>query len=283
MKLYFAGGESTINYQNILLGGGRNMLMSVLSTLPKNKQGWIDDNWDDLSQFECIFLDSGAFSAFTLGIDIDINNYIAYLKKYQNKLTVYATLDVIGCEKGSAENQDYMIDQGVSPLPIFHSTQSKKDSSENFTIFEEQCDRYDYIGLGGGAGTTASFEETCRFFDRCFKIIGRHWKNGKKIKIHGLGVTSQKMLERYPFYSVDSTSWLAGQQYGSLYRWENKKLQQSSYREKSVMKFINYGLIDPIKENYAYKERVQNNVREFVKMGDFITDLWAKRGIVWDD
>ena len=42
------------------------------------------------------FLDSGAFSAFTQGAEIDIQEYIEFIKEHKDYLEAYANLDVIG-------------------------------------------------------------------------------------------------------------------------------------------------------------------------------------------
>ena len=42
-----------------------------------------------------IFIDSGAYSAFTRGIKIDIDEYISFLNKYHSSFDLYASLDVI--------------------------------------------------------------------------------------------------------------------------------------------------------------------------------------------
>ncbi len=49
-----------------------------------------------------VFLDSGAFTAWTKRVEIDIQKYIEFIKQNQDVLTVYANLDVI------------------SPRPFFH-------------------------------------------------------------------------------------------------------------------------------------------------------------------
>ena len=43
-----------------------------------------------------LFLDSGAFSAFTQKVTIDIQEYIAFIKEHEDIIDVYANLDVIG-------------------------------------------------------------------------------------------------------------------------------------------------------------------------------------------
>ena len=48
-----------------------------------------------------VFLDSGAFSAWTRGMEIDIQKYIEFIKQNQDIITVYANLDVISKDRFS--------------------------------------------------------------------------------------------------------------------------------------------------------------------------------------
>ena len=67
-----------------------------------------------------LFLDSGAFSAFTQGAEINIVDYIAFIKKNKKYIETYAVLDVIGSAEKTWENQRIMEKAGLSPLPCFH-------------------------------------------------------------------------------------------------------------------------------------------------------------------
>jgi len=62
-----------------------------------------------------IFLDSGAFSAYTQKAVIKLDDYIAFIKKYAKYITVYANLDVIGDAEATLKNQKLMERQGSSP------------------------------------------------------------------------------------------------------------------------------------------------------------------------
>ena len=53
-----------------------------------------------------IFIDSGGFSAKTQGAEIDLSAYVAFLKRYAHRITVYANLDVIGDATSKVSNMD---------------------------------------------------------------------------------------------------------------------------------------------------------------------------------
>lgn len=173
-----------------------------------------------------LFLDSGAFSALTQGIEINIYQYIDFIKKHLDVLEVYATLDFIPkkdtgpSKKMSAEktleNQRIMEEAGLSPLPCFHV-------GEPLEYLEYYIKNYDYITLGGMVGKQKG--TLIPWLDLVFeKFICD--KNGMpKVKVHGFGLTSLSLMLRYPWYSVDSTSWVMTSRMGSIYvpRYRNGK------------------------------------------------------------
>ena len=51
--------------------------------------------------------------------------------------------------------------------------------------------------------------------------------DGYGTKVHGLGYTASDVLD-YGFYSVDSSSWLSGGRYGTVYNFKGGKLYQKN-------------------------------------------------------
>ena len=45
-----------------------------------------------------LFLDSGAYSAWTQGVEINIRDYIDFIKQHQDIIDIYANLDVISID-----------------------------------------------------------------------------------------------------------------------------------------------------------------------------------------
>lgn len=163
-----------------------------------------------------LFLDSGAFSAWTQKTKIDIDEYITFIKKHQDLIGIYANLDVIGVggkqpnrltAELTLENQRIMEENGLSPLPCFHF-------GEPFEFLEYYVKNYDYLALGvaGNSGNTL-----VPWLNRCFAEYICDDQGLPKVKVHGFAVTSLKLMVRYPWYSVDSTSWALTGGMGSIY------------------------------------------------------------------
>lgn len=154
-----------------------------------------------------LFLDSGAFSAFTKNIEIDIYKYIDFIKEHIGIIDIYANLDVIGDAEATWKNQKIMEAEGLTPIPTFHL-------KEDFSYLDRYIKNYNYIALGGiaQAGRSAS-----NWMDQCFDRICDTPDHLPKCKVHGFAVTSLKLMLRYPWYSVDSTSWVITSRVGSVY------------------------------------------------------------------
>ena len=156
-----------------------------------------------------LFLDSGAFSAKYQNVKIDIHKYIAFIQENQNIIDVYANLDEIGSAKKTFENQKIMEKEGLTPLPVYHL-------EDPIDYLHYYVNNYNYICIGGMArGATANIRT--EFLDECFKIVCDTPDKLHKCKVHGFGLTSLALMLRYPWYSVDSTSWVVTGRMGSIY------------------------------------------------------------------
>ncbi len=155
-----------------------------------------------------LFLDSGAFSAFTQGVSIDIQEYIAFIKQHLDIISVYANLDVIGDAEGTLRNQKIMERAGLNPLPCFHY-------GEPLKFLDYYLSNYEYLALGGMVPIPNM--ELAGWLDDLFCNRICSSDGLPRVKVHGFGLTSLKLMLRYPWYSVDSTSWVVTGRLGSVY------------------------------------------------------------------
>ena len=271
MKLYFAGYSAYSDEAK--KAGLQNLLESYLTFRDKSgKSEFIQWHKKRGLLGKSIFLDSGAFSAWTRKIPINIDDYATFVKKYRPYLAVYANLDVIGDAKGTKKNQRYLESKGLHPLATFHIGSSYKE-------LERMTKEYDYIALGGLVGVPKL--RRIKHLDKCFRIIRL------KSKIHGFGVGDLELMLRYPFYSVDNTNWILGGRVGAVYSFDKEtfKLQSTWYKDKRIFDRIRkvdvYKFFD--KENKAHKNRTLENAFVFREMEIFVTHVWEKRGIKWQN
>lgn len=155
-----------------------------------------------------LFLDSGAFSAFSQGITIDLDEYIQFIQEHDRYLQVYANLDVIGDPEATWRNQQYMEDRGLHPLPTFHY-------GEPIRYLERYVSIYPYVALGGMVPIKTA--DLRVWLDVLFSHYLCDERGLPRCKVHGFGLTTFDLMLRYPWYSVDSTSWVVTSRMGSIY------------------------------------------------------------------
>ena len=270
MKIYLAGSEF---FGPILdQGGAKHCLFSFYAYFRYSRRKsalrsldkYITENRDmDL------FMDSGGYSAFTCGAEIDLDLYCAMIKKYEDDLTVYAQLDAIGDPKKTRENLEYMESKGLSPLPVFHY-------GSDFDILRGLVEKYDYIALGGLVPYAKEKKRLKRHLDSCFAIIK------DKCKVHGFGMTGMEILQRYPWYSVDSTAWLGGSKRGEFHTFDRGKLTFKHTLSKEDVSLQSIPLMRKGKRDQSWKLRSLDCIKEWLKVEQYVTDLWKKRGITYE-
>lgn len=146
-----------------------------------------------------VFLDSGAFSAYTQGVSIDLDAYCDYIRRNSDILTVSSVLDGIGDPLQTYKNQAAMEARGVSALPCFHY-------GEDPRYLEHYVANYPYITLGGMVPINK--EQLTYWLDEIWNKYLTDADGMPRLKVHGFGLTRVGLMERYPWYSVDSSSWV---------------------------------------------------------------------------
>ena len=156
-----------------------------------------------------LFLDSGAYSAWSQGQEINIKEYIQFIKDHDEVIDIYANLDVIGDPVATWKNQEVMEKAGLDPLPVFHY-------GEPVEWLTKYLDKgYEYISLGGMVPISTNM--LIRWLDGMFEEFLTDTSGMPIIKVHGFGLTSLVLMLRYPWYSVDSTSWILTGRMGSIF------------------------------------------------------------------
>lgn len=213
-----------------------------------------------------IMLDSGGFTVRTRGGSIDIQAYRQFLLMLRRSFTVCINLDTASPDE-SLRNQTFLEAGGrLKPMPVYHFSDWR--SSEHRHLLQQFLDEgYDYIGLGGVAGVKAAKEDFKRYFDFCFITVQ------KKAKLHGLGMTSAATMRHYPFYSVDSKTWLVAGLYGDYVTTKNARYRRTPKKKDSL---AHYGVMLP------GPEKMKRAVDAFNQLERHLTALWAKRGYVWN-
>lgn len=167
-----------------------------------------------------MLLDSGAFSAWNAGAQVDLDDYIRFIRENIDYVSAYVNLDVIPGQPGRVPNPAeveasaaqgwanmlYMEGCGLNPIPVFHQ-------GEQFKWLERMVKHgCEYIGIS--PANDRSTQQKQLWLDRVFSSICDE-DGYPVVKTHAFGVTSPTLMGRYPWYTVDSTTWLAsGSRFG---------------------------------------------------------------------
>lgn len=196
---------------------------------------------------ENFLLDSGAYTFMNSYkgeitkkvIDEYLDRYIEFVKKYNIKYFFNLDLDtIIGIEE--TKKLRHRLEKGVGrrSIPVFHKIMG-------LDMFKELCKEYDYVAIG----TIGDFLKN-KLILKKMNMIAREYK----CKVHGLGFTP-KDVEKYGFYSVDSTSWLSGGRFGQLILFNGKglvKYKKTGCRAKD------------------YKQINKHNLKEYIKYQEYL-------------
>lgn len=155
-----------------------------------------------------VFADSGAYSAKSVGADVQLDEYVAWLYRWRHLFATYVNLDVIGDERSTWDNQQEMEAQGLQPVPVFHG-------GGDWGYLDRYCAGHRYVALGGMVASDD--RAVVRWLVQAF-LRGR----ATGTVFHGFGQTNLRMLRTFPWYSVDSSAWGAGHRYGMLNLWDDE-------------------------------------------------------------
>lgn len=154
-----------------------------------------------------LFVDSGAFSAMTRGIDISMDDYIEWLNTYSQPMEKFCCWDVIPAGETKPEtsaeqtwiNFLYMEERVNEPHKLVYCFHYGEDVKYLRQALEHGCKE---IALGGLVGKTTKQRD--EFFSKV-----EHEFDDYDVTIHAFGMTQIDLLRKYTFiHSADSTSWL---------------------------------------------------------------------------
>lgn len=233
-----------------------------------------------------LFLDSGAHSLFNLHQQKSgrsrkseerwafyrtrefaeyMDRYAEFVRRYEDVLTVYANVDVIGNPDLTYRAQKYLEKKGIRPIPVIHFGTDLK------WVQRYLDEGYEYIALGGlkGIGRNAFVQ----WADRVFDLICNTPDRLPKVKVHGFAVTSVKVMLRYPWYSVDSTTWCVYARNGVVMIPQWDEITKSYVYNENILPIVFSHRSPSIEEVgsrhfFVLPKRTQDKVAEYIeKMG----------------
>ena len=160
-------------------------------------------------------LDSGAFSAYSIGKPIKLQSYIDFIKKHN--INQYFNLDVIGNPEQTQKNQETMEKAGLNPIPVFHYGTDEK--------YLKPLKKYKYIALGGLVRYSTNKRKISSWLNYILPKLEE--------KIHLFGVTNDFILKHFKPYSCDSSAWASGGRFGTVYLFSKGRMKQIKRKIKN--------------------------------------------------
>ena len=192
-------------------------------------------------------LDSGAFTFMAGGGPVDWDAYVRRYVDFINArgIKYFFELDIDSIEGYErVKTLRRVIESGTQRqcIPVWHKSRGTKE-------FLRLCDEYDYIAIGGFAIKEIKKQE--------YPMIPRllNAAASKGTKVHGLGFTPAD-VQKYGFYSVDSSSWIAGGRYAAIYQFSGGTM-------RTIKKPEGKRVID-------YLELDRHNMRQWIKYQKYL-------------
>lgn len=228
MNLYMAG-STFAELNDIMRDNNYNKLLSQVNDR-KCILEWVSYFRNNPQCKSKLFIDSGAFSAHTKGVEVNVDDYIEFLNNNEDAFTVYAQVDKIPGTYGvpytreqlleapqkSWENYLYMAPKLKNKdklIPIFHQGEDFKWLKNMLEYTDEQGKHIPYIGIS--TRNDAPSKDKRLWLEAVFDIIYR--SSNPNVCTHAFGMTSFPLLESFPFTSADSTAWIMTSVNGSIF------------------------------------------------------------------
>lgn len=148
-----------------------------------------------------VLLDSGAFSAKNAGVEVRMDEYVAFLNKWKHRLFGYIALDVVGNPAATAANLASMQADGLNPIPVHVYGDDERTMDHLF-------ERAQWVALAGlrrpHRGQAPS----------SYLAMKMKWSKGRNV--HWLGYTDAEQIALFKPFSCDCSSWMAGMRYGAV-------------------------------------------------------------------
>ena len=201
-----------------------------------------------IEKYTDFLLDSGAFT-YLNGLKSEKVNWDNYIEKYSSfinlhNINLFFELDIdsiVGIKEVERLRNKLEKLTNKKCIPVWHK-------SRGLDYWKRMVDEYDYVAIGGIV-TKEIKQSEHKIFYSLLEIAKKN-----NCKVHGLGYTNLKGIEKYNFYSVDSTSWLSGNRFGSVY-WFNGRTMKKQNKKKGQRVITN--------------KTAQNNFNEWVKFSKY--------------
>ena len=282
-SMLYSGVEDDKNFNILYDLGIRNFLMSYHYVQSKNLDV-------DMYQSKGIkfLIDSGAFTYMSNPNyqnntieqwEKHIEGYLRWARAHKDIIFAIASLDIemlVGGDKVQEWNEKYfepfMLETGIPVCFVWHHEATKLS-------WEQYCQRYPYVGVSWGTDSYQDGTGGLKTGQRMLKVAEKYGA-----VVHGMAMTRTSLLTKLPFYTVDSTTWMVGVQYGEVNWWRGTKmsrLKKDKWKGEMLDEICNtLGRNRELLLAEDNAEMIRVNVQAFQKAEEFIQSR-AKSKLYW--
>lgn len=205
-----------------------------------------------------LMLDSGAFSVWTKGLQISCADYIRFCRRHPD-CSYYVCLDTIpgqpsdprsltaeainaACESSWTNYQRMIRKLPIEKvIPVFHQ-------NDSFGWLEKYL-KFGTPYLGISPANDNQVRGRAKWMQKVSRFIRRP-DGTMRIRVHGFGVTAFDLLTYWPWYSVDSASWVRKAAYGMIYVPRTTRLEFDYLKPPYSLGFSTRALIRAGREDH---------------------------------
>lgn len=228
-------------------------------------------------------LDSGAFTAWNAGKQVDIDEYKTWALQVSTTRSDVrcVNLDVIPGEVGrsstkseriagmqkSIENADYLRSAGLNIMEVFHQ-------DEPFEFLDLLLDRLpskDSV-LCISPRNDVSTKSKLEWHNQVLAHLLRRCGKENLPRMHGLAVTSKTLMNAFPYFSVDSSSYASPLRFGMVSDYEGKMIRYEDFVGYNFGNNDEFGGVSIV---------IRRMIEEYTRLETMATSLWKARGIEW--
>ena len=175
---------------------------------------------------EDFLLDSGAFTFMNsphikITLDDYLKDYINFINQYDIKHFFELDVDsVTGLKKVELYRKILEKETGKKSIPVWHVNRGKD-------YWIDMCKEYDYIAYGGIITDGVPTKTLVKYLPWFLETAKKY-----NCKVHLLGFTPTNILD-FDAYSCDSTSWMSGGRFGSVYLFDGKKMKSTNRKAEN--------------------------------------------------
>lgn len=223
MKLYYGGAEIPAWRELLKQENVPTVSLSYLGLSKRNRRN-LDGVFPDWQE---VFLDSGGYSynrdkeKYTFEDALEFAaQYMDFIKENIQHVSLVSEFDAIQLGTDFIQqfrDEFYNTIPAEKFMPIWHPEEGRGK-------LEQLCSTYNVVGISqsdihGDTDNIPVFNSYSRRFST---------------RLHGVGITSKKLLEAVAWDSVSSISWLSPSMYGDTFVWTGRELKRypKAYKDK---------------------------------------------------